>query len=59
MRDRRALVTADVADARLQQRLGYREDALATEFRSGAEAQLTDFVRERSSAMTGRNHTYI
>ncbi len=46
MRDRRALVAADVADAGLQQRLGDREDALAAELLSGAEAQLADFVRE-------------
>ena len=31
VRHRRALVTADIADARLQQRLGHREDALAME----------------------------
>ena len=48
MRDRRALVAADVADAGLQQRLGDREDALAAELLSGAEAQFADFVRERS-----------
>jgi hypothetical protein len=32
----------------LQQRLGYSEDALAAKLLSGAEAQFTDFVRERS-----------
>ena len=48
MRDRRALIAADVTDAGLQQRLGDRENALAAEFLSGAEAKFADFVCEGS-----------
>ncbi len=39
MRDRRALIAADIAHARLQQRLGYREDALAVEGLAVAELE--------------------
>ena len=38
MGDRRALITADIANAGLQQCLGNGENALATEFLSRAEA---------------------
>ena len=55
MRDRRALIAADIADAGLQQRLGDREDALAAEFLSRAEAQLADFVREGSFGHVDRH----
>ena len=40
MRDRRALVAADIGDAGLQQRLGDGEDALAAEHLAGAEPEL-------------------
>ncbi len=43
MGDRRALVAADIADARLQQRLGDGEDAFAAEFLPGAELQIPYF----------------
>ena len=46
VRHRRALVAADVGDARLQQRLGHGEDALAMEHRAVAEAQLANFLSE-------------
>ena len=46
VRDRRALVAADVGHARLQQRLGDREDALAMEGGAGAEFQAFDLVGE-------------
>ena len=39
MRHRRALVAADIGDARLQDRLGDGEDALAAEDLAVAEAQ--------------------
>ena len=48
MRDRRALVAADVGDPGLQQRLGDGENALAAELRAFAEAQRLDFFRERA-----------
>ncbi len=48
MRDRRALVAADIGDARLQQRLGHGEDALAMESGAVAEAQALDFFSERN-----------
>ena len=47
VRHRRALVAADVGDARLQQRLGDREDALAMEYLALAAAQHRDFPAER------------
>ncbi len=43
VRDRRALVAGDIGDARLQQRLGHREDAFAAEHLAGAQAKLLDF----------------
>ena len=46
VRDRRALVAADIAHARLQQRLGDGEDALAAEFLARAEAQVLHLARE-------------
>ena len=39
VRHRRALIAADIAHARLQQRLGDGEDALAVEFGAVAEPQ--------------------
>src|SRR5262249_50634589 len=48
VRDRRALVAADIAHARLQQRLGDREDAFAAEGRAVAELERFDFLLERS-----------
>jgi hypothetical protein len=48
MRYRRALIAGDIGDARLQQRLGHRQDALAAELRAGAEAQLVDLMFERA-----------
>ena len=46
VRDRRALIAADVAHAGLQQRLGDRQDALAAKLRALADAKLSDFLRE-------------
>jgi hypothetical protein len=46
VRDRRALVAADVRHARLQQRLGDREDAFAVEGLAVAEAQGLYFLSE-------------
>ena len=45
---RRALVAADVGDARLQQRLGHGQDALAVEGLAGAEPQALDLLVERN-----------
>src|SRR6478672_1809786 len=55
VRDRRALVAGDVRDARLEQRLGDGEDALAMEDLAGAQAELLDLFDERplSHARTG------
>ena len=51
VRDRRALVAADIAHARLQQRLGDREDAFAVEGLAVAEpSACTSFLNERSIA---------
>jgi hypothetical protein len=47
VRDRGALVAADVRDAGLQQALGDREDALALEHLALAAAQHADFAGER------------
>ena len=46
VRHRRALVAAHVGDARLQQRLRDREDALAAKHLPGGHPQLLDFARE-------------
>ncbi len=46
MRDRRALVAADIGHARLQDRLGDREDALAAEDLAVAQAQRAHFLGE-------------
>jgi len=46
MADRRALVSTDIGDAGLQQRLGHRKDALAAEGLARAKAQLGRFARE-------------
>jgi hypothetical protein len=48
VRDRRALVASDIGDARLQQRLGHRQDALAMKLGAFAELQLLDFLLERT-----------
>ena len=47
VRDRRALVAADIADARLQQRLGDGQDAFAAERVAIAESEILDFASER------------
>jgi len=44
MRDRRALVASDVGDARLQQRLGHRQNALAAKDLAVAEFERLDFL---------------
>ena len=48
VRDRRALVAADIAHARLQEPLGDSEDALALEILPVAPAQKLDFLGEAS-----------
>ena len=48
VRDRRALVAADIAHAGLQQRLGDREDALAAEDLAVAQLQRLHFLLERA-----------
>ena len=46
MRDRRALIAGDIADAALEQRLGDGEDAFAAELLARADPQLLDFLGE-------------
>ena len=48
VRDRRTLVTADIAHARLQQRLGNGQDSLAAEGVSRTEFQRLNFLLERA-----------
>jgi hypothetical protein len=48
MRDRRALIAADIAHAGLQQRLGDGEDAFAAKSLAGAKPQCLDFFAERA-----------
>ena len=48
MRDRRALIAADIADAGLQQRLGDGENAFAAEFLAVAELEVLDLAGERA-----------
>ncbi len=48
VRNRRALIAADIAHARLQQRLGDGEDALAAKGLAGAEPQRIHFFLERA-----------
>ena len=48
MRDRRALIAADIAHARLQQRLGDRQDAFAPEGLALAELERCDLFLERA-----------
>jgi hypothetical protein len=43
VRDRRALVTADIGDAGLQQRLGNRQDTLACKRIARAQPEFFDF----------------
>jgi hypothetical protein len=53
VRDRRALVAGDVADAAFEQRLGDGEDALATELGAVRHAQLLNFLGERALGHVG------
>ncbi len=46
MRDRRALIAADIGDAGLQQRLGDRENAFAAEDFAVAEFEILDLASE-------------
>ena len=46
MRDGRALIAADVGDARLQQRFGHGENPLAAELLAFAQPQRLDFPRK-------------
>ena len=46
--DRRTLIAAHVADARLQQRFGHREDAFAVERGAGTELEIGNFLAERN-----------
>ncbi len=46
VRNRRALIAADIAHARLQQRLGDGEDTLAAKHFAGAEPQRIDLFPE-------------
>ena len=48
MRDRRALIAADVGHARLQQRLGDGQDAFAVEGLAVAQPQRLHFFLERA-----------
>ena len=61
MRHRRALVAADIAHARLQQRLGDREDAFAAKRLAGAQPQRIHFFLERAfhPAFRGRVRSHI
>ncbi len=47
MRNRRSLIAADIADARLEQGLGERQNAFAAELLAGAQLEIFDFARER------------
>ena len=46
MRDRRALIAADIGDAGLEQRFRDRENALAAKDLAGAEPQVLNFALE-------------
>jgi hypothetical protein len=48
MGNRRALITADIAHAGLQQRLGDRKDSFASKRRATAEPQRLDLLAERA-----------
>ena len=48
MRDRRALIAADIGHAGLQQRLGDGENSLAAEFLAFAEFEILHFACERA-----------
>ena len=48
MRDRRALIAADIGNAGLQQRLGDREDAFAVEGFPVTELERLHFLLERA-----------
>ena len=50
VRDRRALVAADVGDPGLQQRLGDGKNALASKFLARAQPQRLDFLANERSA---------
>ena len=47
MRDRRALIAANIGDAAFEQRLGDGENAFAAEFLTVADPELLDFLRKR------------
>src|SRR5690606_15203717 len=51
------LITGDVADAGLQQRLGHREDAFAVKNLARPEAQCLDFLPEGAFGHKKANHT--
>ena len=53
MRNRRALVARDVADAGLQQRLGDGENPLAPEHLAGAKPEVFHFTRKRAFRHAG------
>ena len=48
MRDRRALVAGDIADAAFEQCLGNRKDTFAAKFLAGAQLQVFHLARERA-----------
>ena len=48
VRDGRTLVSGDVADAALEERLGDGKDALAAKLLAGADPELLDFLGERT-----------
>src|SRR5262245_40059837 len=47
MRNRRALIAADIGDAGLQQRFGDRENSLAAEFFAFAQLEVLDLAGKR------------
>ena len=47
MRDRRALITADIGNARLQQGFGNGEDAFASEGVAFSKPEILDFASKR------------
>src|ERR1700688_3541443 len=63
MRHRRALIAADIAHARLKERLGDGKDALAAKRLAGAEPQRIHFFLERAFHPSSRGsrlrYTYI
>ena len=59
VRDRRALVAADIGDARLQQRLGDRQNAFAAENLPFAEPQILDFAGKGTFSHGGASEEYF